>query len=203
MVSFEVPGPTFLFMVDSVLRRPLSVWPKRGLLINQLYKDLKNSRSSRRKCCLPTLWEKLICPVWVRCSFWTNPWGQKMECSQWSGWVLCPPTVPGGDGQEWCHANSAECSRTTNCRRCWMVKSHPATPWQHLEFCHSTGAEGLPTTVHTRNPTRAGGDRRRRLPVSSLVYVLTSRVHQRSGQSTKQEWSRSWCFDPAQIPSAH
>lgn len=62
---------------------------------------------AERKCCLPTLWEDLICPVWVRCSFWTNAWGQEMECSQWSGWVLCPPTVP-GDGQEWHHANSTE-----------------------------------------------------------------------------------------------
>ncbi|KAF5913238.1 hypothetical protein HPG69_016854 [Diceros bicornis minor] len=60
-------------------------------------------------------------------------------------------------------------------------------------------AGGLHNTVHTPSQIPAGGDKRPRLSDSSLVYVLTGRVHQRSGQSAKQESSRGWLSNLAQI----
>ena len=100
--------------------------------------SLPTSRTnSQRRPDLPSVGHVLFLNQSLRPKEWSALIGQAGSYAR----PLCL-----GDGQDGCQPNSKEWFLYQG-KRCWMVKSHPATPWQYLKFCLSTGPRGLHNTV--------------------------------------------------------
>lgn len=151
---------------------------------------------------VPAPREDLICPVWAMCSFWTNPWGQRngvlptvrmdptpTHCALRTGRIDAIQTL-----------KNASCTKV----RCtgWSKAIQPPMAVSELVPLRRSWRPSYYNTVHTPSQIPVDGDRRQRLPVLSGIYVLTGRVHQRSGQSTKPESSWGWLFNPAEISNS-